>query len=58
MQREQRIVPVEIVHGKTGIAGDFVQALTSGHGLGHHVVVSRYYVIYQQNKHKIINTDD
>lgn len=31
--------PVEVVHGKTGVTGNFVETLTARHHLLHHVVV-------------------
>lgn len=34
------------MHGEAGVAGDFVETLACGHSLLYHVVISRYYVIY------------
>lgn len=38
--------PVEVVHGKTGVTGNFVETLTARHHLLHHVVVVVNRVIF------------
>ena len=37
-------LPVEVVHGKTGVTGDFVQTLAGAHSFLHYILVIEQFV--------------
>ena len=45
-------VPVEVVHGVTGVAGDLVQTLPSAHRLLDGVLVIHYFVVWPWRKRR------